>query len=69
MSEPKLDIFSGTPGEHVWIEAVPGLSNAQERMAQIAERTPGRYFVFSIGSRAILAQVETFGMQESASAD
>jgi hypothetical protein len=69
MSEPKLDIFSGTPGEHVWIEAVPGLSNAQERMAQIAERTPGRYFLFSIGSRTILGQLETFGTRESTIGD
>jgi hypothetical protein len=48
MIEPKFDIFSGTPGEHTWIEAVDGLPNAQERIEQIARQSPGRYFVFSI---------------------
>lgn len=65
MSEPKFDIYSGVPGNQVWIEAVERFSNAQDRMEQIAEQTPGRYFVFSFGSRTVLAQRDTFEKQQS----
>jgi hypothetical protein len=61
MKEPTFDIFSGTPNEdEEWIEAVAGLSNARERMGEIAARNPGKYFLFSVGSQSILAQVQTF---------
>jgi len=61
MKEPTFDIFSGTPDEdEEWIEAVAGLSNARERMSELAARKPGRYFIFSVGSESILAQVQTF---------
>ena len=53
MREPCFDIFSGAPDKTpVWIETVYGLSNARERMAAIAARKPGAYFVFSIVSQA-----------------
>jgi hypothetical protein len=62
MKEPSFDIFSAGPDKDtVWIEAVQGLSNARERMEQIAAEKPGQYFVFSNGSDTILAQTETFG--------
>jgi len=69
MKESSFDIFSGRPGKDmVWIEAIQGLSNARERMEQIAAEKPGKYFVFSIASRAILAQTETFRKPEEAKA-
>jgi hypothetical protein len=61
MKEPSFDIFSGAPNKDpVWLEAVEGLSNARARMHEIAAQTPGQYFVFSTGRRAVLAQTETF---------
>ena len=61
MRPPTFDIFSGAPGKDpVWVEAVEGLSNARERMEQIAASAPGQYFVFSIGGHAVRAQIETF---------
>jgi len=61
MIEPTFDIFSGGPDkDSVWLEAVAGLSNARERMDQLAEKSPGQYFVFSIGSQSIIAKTETF---------
>lgn len=66
MKEPSFDIFAGKPGEGVvWIEAVRGLSNARERMEQIAAEKPGDYFVFSFGSRTVLAKTETFKKPEA----
>jgi hypothetical protein len=47
------------------MEAVQGLSNVRARMHEITARTPGEYFVFSIGSHTILAQTETFKKPES----
>jgi hypothetical protein len=65
MKEPSFDIFSGrSDKDAVWIEAVQGLSNARARMHEIAAQTPGQYSVFSVGSRAVLAQTETFGKLE-----
>jgi hypothetical protein len=40
-----FDIFSGTAKKAMWIEAVEGLSNARERMEQIAADKPGQYFI------------------------
>lgn len=61
MDEPTFDIFAGAPEEHgLWVEAVEGLSNARERMAQIAAQKPGTYFLFSSCSQSILARIRTF---------
>ncbi len=61
MKEPSFDLFSGMPNSNpVWLETVEGLSNARARMHEIAAQTPGQYFVFSVGSRTVLAQTETF---------
>lgn len=61
MSEPKFDIFSGDlDKDAMWIETVQGLSNARERMEEIASQKPGRYFIFSSSSHAVLSQTETF---------
>ena len=60
-TEPRFDIFSGQIDKNaLWIETVEGLSNARERMEQIAAEKPGQYFIFSSLSHAVLAQIETF---------
>jgi hypothetical protein len=60
VSEPRFDIFSGSPdNDAMWIEAVSGLSQARERMEQLARQIPGRYFLFSIHSRSLLARIDT----------
>jgi len=62
-----FDIFAGSSdADALWVEAVEGLSNARERMEQIAAEKPGRYFVFCSRDHTILAQVETF-LHESSS--
>jgi len=67
-SEPRFDIFSGTPDKNaVWVECVRGLSNEREQMERIAAKKPGRYFLFSLPSHSILAQIETFSKPESVS--
>jgi hypothetical protein len=61
MEELSLDIFSGElDKDAMWLESVEGLSNARARMEQIAADTPGRYFIYSVRSHAMLAQIETF---------
>ena len=58
--EPRFDIFSGALDQDaMWIEAVAGLAKARQRMEEIAREIPGRYFVFSIHSRALLAKIDT----------
>ena len=61
MDEETFDIFSGAPEEQgLWVEAIAGLSNARQRMAQMAAETPGKYFLFSGCSPSILARTQTF---------
>jgi hypothetical protein len=56
--EPRFDIFSGTVDKDArWIEAVPGLANARTRMESLAK--PGKYFIFSTLSHAVLAMTDT----------
>jgi hypothetical protein len=65
MKEPVFDIFSGTHDENsLWVEAVAGLSNARERMEQIAREKPGKYFLFSSTDHAVLLRIETFERRE-----
>ena len=60
-TEPTFDIFADAPEKDpVWVEAVQELPSARERMEQIAQKTPGQYFVFFTGSHSILARTETF---------
>ena len=61
MKEQTFDIFSGgSDKDGVWIDSVEGLSNARERIEQIAAKTPGKYFLFSAKSSSILLRIETF---------
>ena len=40
MDEITFDIFSGAPEENgLWVEAVEGLSNARQRLGQIAAQS------------------------------
>jgi hypothetical protein len=59
-NEPIFDIFSGTSDKDaVWLESVPGLSTARERMERIATVSPGAYFLYNSSSRSILARSDT----------
>lgn len=60
MEEATFDIFFGqTDKNAVWVEAVKGLSNARQRMEELAAQKPGSYFVFSTSEHSILARTET----------
>lgn len=60
MSEPIFDIFQGSSDKDaIWLEAVPGLANARQRMEEIAKGAPGQYFVFAPQSHSILARIDT----------
>jgi hypothetical protein len=61
MTEERFDIFLGNPDDGpLWLETASGLSKARERMGQIAAERPGRYFLFSLQSHTVFAQIETF---------
>jgi len=60
MKEPIFDIFAGEFESGSWVDAVEGLSNARGRMEQIAAEKPGKYFLFSCTSQAVVARIETF---------
>lgn len=58
--ELRFDIFSGANDKDaMWIESVEGFPKARERMEQIAAQAPGKYFVFSSHSRAVLLKIDT----------
>jgi hypothetical protein len=60
VDEETFDIFSGASDENgLWVEAIEGLSNARQRMKQIATEKPGKYFLFSGSSQSILTRIET----------
>ena len=60
MGEPTFDIFSGHNfRDGVWLEVVPGLPAAKERMHMLATRNPGPYFVYCRRERQVLASVDT----------
>lgn len=65
--EHRFDIFSGTIDDGpVWMEAVRGLTRAQQRMEEMAREHPGKYFVFSTFSHTVLALTDTSKRLESA---
>jgi hypothetical protein len=67
LAEPKYDIFSGQIDINaMWVESVEGLSNARDRMRQIAADKPGRYFIFSPASNSVLAEMETVSSKAAA---
>ena len=59
-SEPRFGIFSGSfENDALWLETVSGFTKARERMEQLASQAPGKYFVFSVHSRGLLASIDT----------
>jgi len=59
-NEPRFDIFAGKIDRRaVWIESAFGLSKARQRMEELAVQIPGKYFLFSIHSHAVLAKIDT----------
>lgn len=62
-----FDIFSGIPDrEAIWVCAVEGLSNAKERMVQIAFEKTGPYFIFNVSTQQVIATTQTFAKPERA---
>ena len=60
MDDEIFDIFSGAPEEAgLWVEGIEGLSNARQRMGQIAKEKPGKYFLLSGASQSIITRIET----------
>jgi hypothetical protein len=51
-----FDIFKITPGGPLWVEAVQGLREAEERMDRLALTFPGEYFIHSQG-KGIVAKL------------
>jgi hypothetical protein len=60
MNEPTFDIFKGMPDQSpVWLEALRGLSIAEQRMEQIAAESPGVYFLFSVEAHRVFTLVNS----------
>jgi hypothetical protein len=47
------DIFKVTPDGPLWVEAVQGLREAQQRVARLARTFPGEYFIHSPGKGVV----------------
>lgn len=62
------DVFAGEPGKDaIWVQAVAGFENAQQRMRQIATDKPGKYFLFCAAQDSVIAQIESFARPQGAS--
>lgn len=60
MDEPTFDIFRGTTEKDAqWVEAVPGFMKALQRVKEIANSKPGRYFVYEARRRSTIVQIDT----------
>jgi len=60
VDEPTFHIFRRTINQSAdCIEAVRGLSNALDRMEDIAATEPGQYFVCWQQGHAVLSQIDT----------
>jgi len=60
MYQTIFDIFEGTDdSDAVWIQVVEGLSDARQRMEEIAAAKPGQYFVFDPESHSVVARIDT----------
>jgi len=57
---PQFDIFAGKTDEAaVCVESVRGIANAQRRMVELASCKPGRYFLFSVKTKVVMARIDT----------
>ncbi|MGH9704629.1 MAG: hypothetical protein ACRD4K_14735 [Candidatus Acidiferrales bacterium] len=53
-----FDIFKRLPdGTPLWVEAVPGLVEAKQRIARLAFESQSEYFIFSVRDGGIVALV------------
>ena len=60
MGQTIFDIFSGSEDNDArWIEVVEGLSNARQRIEELAADSPGRYFVFDSKTYSVVAQIDS----------
>jgi hypothetical protein len=52
----KFDIFRKLPpdGHPIWIKAVETLEEARHQLLQMAEETPGDYFIFNTGTGRVI---------------
>ncbi|HTZ49707.1 MAG TPA: hypothetical protein VMH20_19105 [Verrucomicrobiae bacterium] len=58
----KFDLFMRLPdGQPIWIKAVERLEEARKELAQMAERTPGNYFIFNASNGQLIANSGTGG--------
>jgi hypothetical protein len=48
MKDAKFDIFRKRPdGQPLWVKAVEGLEEAKRQLTQMAEMSPGDYFIYN----------------------
>ena len=60
MSVSRFEIFKGSSDRQaIWVESVEELSAANERMKELADESPGSYFVFDVRARRILTTLDT----------
>ena len=55
-----FEIFRATDQKAVWVETVPDVVTAHEKMWEHAANLPGRYLVFSNRIGCVVAELETF---------
>lgn len=59
-SLPVFDIFSGSIDRDTkWVCSVGGLASAVARMNVLADKNPGKYFVFFALEHSVLAIIDT----------
>jgi hypothetical protein len=57
MRAPHLDILRRQSDGFVWIEVASDVQVAEERIAKLADKEPGEYFVFDQRTQQIVAKV------------
>jgi hypothetical protein len=56
MLDAKFDIFRKLPdGQPIWIRAVEGLEEAKRQLTQMAEASPGDYFIYNTRNGQVVA--------------
>lgn len=65
-----FDLFMGDSQDRnsvLWLEAVDGLTEAQDRLRQIARDRPGQpYFVFDLRKQQVMLQINALGEKQRA---
>jgi hypothetical protein len=56
MKDAKFDIFRKLPdGQPLWLKAVVGLEEARRQLTQMAETSPGDYFIYNTRNGQVIA--------------